>query len=521
MIELDYMEYADDDVAQVTYVSDDLIASPVSQWKLNEDAPSTIVVDSMGNNNGNLNVNTEDRSVVGKINKGFDLNGVGDNINCGSNASLRITGDRTLTAWVRISAATYPDGATNWHIMNNENYQVNGFVWRIDGGTGKSFLRTSRDGASSQQFSDSSLGNNIWRFCAIVIKNGVLTFYLDGQPDGGGAIIAQVASTSAFILSRVTAQAMDGIMDDVRVYNFALSQMEIEALYNNGSGTEEENPPGANLQSYSEDTIKEQGSYSLKGIALITASLNATLTRTVDPTIDLTDLTQIKFDIRASRTGSNIKIGIHDSGGMTTEITHNITEANVFQMVTWDISGVSNANKDAIDSIIITIVNADANNIFYIDNIYAISLILEQLSESFSVADSWVARLNLSEAFLVADSLVKSATKQLAEAFSVADSWVARLNLSEAFSVADTFIKSCVKNLADTLNIVDSKSTNVGKSLNESFTITDSWTMLRRFTEALKVADSVIKKHIIIMKIRKIIIRVRGGSYESDIELED
>ncbi len=150
-------------------------------------------------------------------------------------------------------------------------------------------------------------------------------------------------------------------------------------------------------------------------------------------------------------------------------------------------------------------------------------LIVKQLAEAFSVVDSKVTKIvkELSEAWSVADSLVKNVTKQLAEAFSVADSWAVRLNLSEAFSVADIFIESGIKNLADTLNIVDSKITNGDKSLNESFTITDSWTMLRRFTETLKVADSVIKKHIIIMKIRKIIIRVRGGSYESDIELED
>ena len=35
-----------------------------------------------------------------------------------------------------------------------------------------------------------------------------------------------------------------------------------------------------NLQSYSESTIKSQGSYSLKGVAAITDSLNKTLTRT-------------------------------------------------------------------------------------------------------------------------------------------------------------------------------------------------------------------------------------------------
>lgn len=124
------------------------------------------------------------------------------------------------------------------------------------------------------------------------------------------------------------------------------------------------------LSAHTESTLKTQGTYSLKGIALITSSLNKTLTRTVSPTINLTGKDSLKFDIRSSRTGSNIKIGIHDSGGTTTETTPNITSANAWQTVTWDISGVSNANKDDIDSIIITIVNADATNTFYLDNFF-------------------------------------------------------------------------------------------------------------------------------------------------------
>lgn len=125
------------------------------------------------------------------------------------------------------------------------------------------------------------------------------------------------------------------------------------------------------INCFSESTIKQDGSYSLKSVAAAIDSLNKTLTRTVSPVINLTDKTIIKFDIRASRTGSNIKIGIHDSGGTTTEITPNIVTANTWQTVMWDISAVSNANKDAIDSIIVTIVNADAENTFYIDNMFA------------------------------------------------------------------------------------------------------------------------------------------------------
>lgn len=121
------------------------------------------------------------------------------------------------------------------------------------------------------------------------------------------------------------------------------------------------------LQAFSESSIKTQGSYSLKGVAT-TSALNKTLTRTIGSPIDLTGVDILKFDIRSTRTGSNIKIGIHDSGGTTTEVTPNITDANTWQLVVWDISAVANADKDAIDSIIVTIANADSANTFYIDN---------------------------------------------------------------------------------------------------------------------------------------------------------
>ena len=128
------------------------------------------------------------------------------------------------------------------------------------------------------------------------------------------------------------------------------------------------------LQSYSESTIKEQGSYSLKGVAAITDSLDDTLTRTVSPTIDLSNKDTIKLDVRASRTGSQFKIGFHDSGGTTTEHTVNIASADTWQTEEVDISAVSNVNKDVIDSIIITILNADAANIIYIDNMYCFDI---------------------------------------------------------------------------------------------------------------------------------------------------
>lgn len=126
-----------------------------------------------------------------------------------------------------------------------------------------------------------------------------------------------------------------------------------------------------NLACFSEGTIVQQGTYSLKGIAKVTDSLNDTLTRTLLQTVDLTGKDTWVFYIRSSRIGSNIKVGLRDSGEVTTETTPNITSAGAWQKVEVDISGVADADKNTIDKRIITIVNADAENVFYIDNMKA------------------------------------------------------------------------------------------------------------------------------------------------------
>lgn len=127
------------------------------------------------------------------------------------------------------------------------------------------------------------------------------------------------------------------------------------------------------LQSYSESTIKQQGSYSLKVIASITDSLNDTLTKS-GLSLDLTDIDELKLWAYASRTGTNLQIQIHDSGGTTSTKDIVISQADTWTEITWDISGITNADKDDIDSIIIKIINADAENTFYIDNFYVLGI---------------------------------------------------------------------------------------------------------------------------------------------------
>ena len=121
------------------------------------------------------------------------------------------------------------------------------------------------------------------------------------------------------------------------------------------------------LTSYSESTIKTQGSYALKAVAT-TGALNKTLTKTFASPLDLSGINTLKLDMRSTRTGANLKFGLHDTGGTTTELTPTISSADTFETKTFDLSGVSDANKNVIDTLTITIANADSATTWYVDN---------------------------------------------------------------------------------------------------------------------------------------------------------
>jgi len=62
------------------------------------------------------------------------------------------------------------------------------------------------------------------------------------------------------------------------------------------------------LQVYSENSINTYGNYSLKAIAEISASQNEQLGKILSPVVDTSTITNIKFDVRSSRVGTNIQV---------------------------------------------------------------------------------------------------------------------------------------------------------------------------------------------------------------------
>ena len=80
---------------------------------------------------------------------------------------------------------------------------------------------------------------------------------------------------------------------------------------------------------------------------------------------------------------------------VTTETTPNITSANTWQTVTWDLSGVDDADKNNIDQFIITVVNADAENTFYVDNFRTVTTEIKSIMNITKANVSTVMNVNI------------------------------------------------------------------------------------------------------------------------------
>jgi len=128
-----------------------------------------------------------------------------------------------------------------------------------------------------------------------------------------------------------------------------------------------------NLVKSPDSVDRKQGSASVKLTAKATDSLNDTLIRDLGAgaELNLTGYTKLKFWIKASRTGTNIQFGMGEStwNDNTTDI--NITTADKWIEFSWDISGIANADKNAIRYIGLKITNASAENEIRFDYIRA------------------------------------------------------------------------------------------------------------------------------------------------------
>jgi hypothetical protein len=152
---------------------------------------------------------------------------VDDYVNLGNGSSLRIFGSSfTISIWVKTSAIK----------------QWAGFYVR----SGNAYAQYVMSASGSQRVetlvgvfnSNTPITNGNWHHIAVTYNttdSNRIIFYLDGRADGSQTGISFAAGTTEnyFIgVERTLTVFFNGLIDEVRIYNRALSDAEIQALYN-------------------------------------------------------------------------------------------------------------------------------------------------------------------------------------------------------------------------------------------------------------------------------------------------
>jgi hypothetical protein len=195
--------------------------APVGWWTLDDNAE-----DSSGNNNHGT-LSGDPQWVVGKIGGALEFDGVDDHVDCGNDSSLDITGPITIAAWI------YPTGS------GSSNYPR--IVDKSDGTGGadpgyKLYLRAAENYLVTLSAggvflnSSSSVELNAWNYVAFITDGSQRKLFLNGSWEEWEESALPLSSSNSLFIGNSPAGArhFEGTIDDVRVYNIALTPEEIQ-----------------------------------------------------------------------------------------------------------------------------------------------------------------------------------------------------------------------------------------------------------------------------------------------------
>ena len=101
----------------------DLTSACVAQWKMDDDAASTDVIDSVGSYTGTAQQDTCDINAVGKMGGALSFNGTADYVSCGVLVNVVFTDSYTINLWSKLNLVSGSDNilgvynVTNGHIL--------------------------------------------------------------------------------------------------------------------------------------------------------------------------------------------------------------------------------------------------------------------------------------------------------------------------------------------------------------------------------------------------------------------
>jgi len=198
--------------SSITNLSDGL----VGYWKMDE--ASGNVLDASGN--GNTGVVTGTPVIAGKYGNGRSFNGAGDYANAGNATSLDLD-TFTASSWVKTTGTGYK----MWMARGGGQY------WLSHQSSSLHFCLTTSTGRKDL-FTAVNYYDNKWHHVVNTYDGAYMKMYMDGVEINSFAKTGTISGLTDLLIGRYSSDyQFTGSLDEVRIYNRALSEREVKALY--------------------------------------------------------------------------------------------------------------------------------------------------------------------------------------------------------------------------------------------------------------------------------------------------
>lgn len=383
-----------------------LATSVVSHWKLDESSGN--ITDSAGSNTGTNTGTTT--FTTGKLNNGASFNGSSQYFDMGTPASLNITGNITMSAWIKTTQGSGTEGA----IISNYNsggskcqYQM-----KVYNSAGTITIRYNINNTSQQELqSVGSITSNVWTHVVGTYDGSTIRLYINGKLDTSVSA-TQTPPSSGYGNTAIGRAGSynglyyNGMIDEATIWSRALSLDEILQIYNNGKTnayphTDTPALYGSTTYYKMENTTDEGGLYTLSatgspgsgtgkvgnartyvggtsrdGFAKTDgasqgtfsfwfnySSINASFGRIISKTQSgVTDVMLLAID-----TSNRLNVHLNDSANLNTSFSTLSTGTWYHYVVTWDGSNVKTYKNGVLETNAVStkVLQANGQN-FYI-----------------------------------------------------------------------------------------------------------------------------------------------------------
>jgi len=190
-----------------------------------DEGTGTTVSDASGSGNNGSAANTT-WSAAGKFGSALSFNGTNSWVTVADSASLRLTTGMTLEAWVNPRSTS----AIGTAVLKERPAGLSYALYAPDG-SGRPPSAYVNTGAGDQRaLGTAALPLNAWTHLAAAYNGTSLVLYVNGVQAATRAVSGSIVTSAGALRiggNAVWSEWFNGLIDDVRVYNRALSAAEV------------------------------------------------------------------------------------------------------------------------------------------------------------------------------------------------------------------------------------------------------------------------------------------------------